>query len=105
MTNDRNETENLGTLLSAETRSLWLDMGTSQLKGCEDCEHFVEVELKNTPHNWRRYCGLGNFNIDLASFEVVKTSHNKNRYQRENIGYDGLEYHKPKRCPLLRKEK
>jgi hypothetical protein len=32
----------------------------------------------------------------------VKTSHNKNRYQRENIGYDGLEYHKPKRCPLLR---
>lgn len=77
----------------------------TQLRGCEDCEHFVEVELKNTPHNWRRYCGLGNFNIDLASYEPVKTSHNKIRYQREHIGSDGLEYHKPRRCPLLRKEK
>ena len=45
--------------------------------GCENCKYFVEVELKNTPHNWRRYCGLGNFNIDLASYEVVMTSHNK----------------------------
>jgi hypothetical protein len=75
----------------------------SLLYGCESCEHFTEVELKGTPHNWRRYCGLGNFNIDLASFEVVKTSHGKNRYQRENIGPDGLEYHRPKRCPLLKK--
>ena len=70
--------------------------------GCENCKYFVEVELKNTPHNWRRYCGLGNFNIDLASYEVVITSHNKKRYQRENLGPDSLEYGRPKRCPLLR---
>lgn len=73
--------------------------------GCENCKYFVEVELKNTPHNWRRYCGLGNFNIDLASYEVVMTSHNKKRYQRENLGSDSLEYGRPKRCPLLRGKK
>ena len=70
--------------------------------GCDMCKYFKEVVVKDSKHPCRRYCGLGNFNIDLASFEVVKTSHNKNRYQREYIGSDGLEYRKPKRCPLLR---
>lgn len=80
------------------------------ITGCEHCPYFVEVVIKEGEQRpgqkpgWRRYCGLGNFNIDLASYEVVKTSHNKNRYQRENLGYDSLEYHKPKRCPLLRTE-
>jgi len=75
------------------------------MHGCEDCEYFVEVELEGTPHNWRRYCSFGNFNIDTASYEVVKTSHNKNRYQQQHIGPDSLEYGRPKRCPLLRKGK
>lgn len=75
------------------------------MNGCEDCKYFVEVELKGTPHNWRRYCGLGNFNIDTASYEVVKTSHNKNRFQRQYIGPDSLEYGRSKRCPLLKKGK
>lgn len=75
------------------------------MNGCEDCKYFVEVELKGTPHNWRRYCGLGNFNIDTASYEVVKTSHNKNRFQCQYIGPDSLEYGRSKRCPLLKKGK
>ena len=43
--------------------------------------------------------------ISLPAMESSMLFWNKNCYKRENNGYDGLEYHKPKRCPLLRKEK
>lgn len=71
--------------------------------GCDRCQHHVEVELKESEHSCRRYCGLGNFNIDLASYCVKTTSHNKKKYVREQVGSDGCEYGIPNRCPLLKK--
>lgn len=72
--------------------------------GCDSCPHHVEIELKEGEHRWRRYCGLGNFNIDLASYCIKITSHNKKKYVRENIGPDGCEYGIPNRCPLLKEK-
>ncbi|MCQ2125060.1 MAG: hypothetical protein MJZ25_12845 [Fibrobacter sp.] len=73
--------------------------------GCDLCPHHVEVELKDGgPYGWRRYCGLANFNIDTASYEVKITSHNKKKYVRENVGIDSCEYGRPNRCPLLKNE-
>lgn len=63
-----------------------------------------ELLAKEGEHRWRRYCGLGNFNIDLASYCVKITSHNKKKCVRENIGSDGCEYGIPNRCPLLKEK-
>jgi len=76
-------------------------MATTRIPGCEGCEHFNEVWLdEGTEHRQRRYCGLGNFNIDMASFAPRATSHNKCVYERQNFGSDSLEFGRPVRCPL-----
>lgn len=67
--------------------------------GCDRCPHHVEVELNEGEHRWG--CGLGNFNIDLASGCVKFTFHNKKKYVSENDGPDDCESGIPIRCPLL----
>lgn len=77
------------------------------ITGCENCQYFVEVVIKKGEQRpgqkpgLRQYCGKGNFNINRASYVVVKTSHNKNKVVSENNYWD---YAFPQRCPL-RKEK
>ena len=73
------------------------------MPGCDGCEHFKEVQLdekKGGKHPHRRYCGLGNFNIDTASFIPKATSHNKLKYEQQDLHPDYLEFNRPVRCPL-----
>ena len=72
------------------------------ITGCEKCPHFVETDRAGK--GWRQYCGLGNFNINRASYEVQKTSRNNNK-EVTQAKFD-WEFDIPNRCPLLRtKEK
>ena len=72
------------------------------IKGCEGCPHFVETDRAGK--GWRQYCGLGDFNLNRASYEVQKTSHNKNK-EVVQAKFE-WEFDIPNRCPLLRtKEK
>ena len=73
------------------------------ITGCEQCPHFREVDRGKGGHSWRQYCGLGNFNINTASYEVEKTSHGKNRC-RTQAKYE-WEFDIPNRCPLLKEPK
>ena len=78
-------------------------MAMNGMPGCEGCEHFNEVWLdedKSNGHRHRRYCGLGNFNIDKASFIPKATSHNKLKYEQQDMHPDYLEFSRPARCPL-----
>jgi hypothetical protein len=68
------------------------------ISGCEKCPHFVESDRAGK--GWRQYCGLGNFNLNRASYEVQKTSHNKNKEVRQEK-FD-WEFDISNRCPLLR---
>lgn len=67
------------------------------IKGCESCPHFVETDRAGK--GWRQYCGLGNFNLNRASYEVQKTSHNKNK-EVIQAKFE-WEFDIPNRCPLL----
>ena len=48
------------------------------ITGCEHCKHFVETQGTEKKPGWRQYCGLGNFNINRASFKVEQNTHGKN---------------------------
>jgi len=67
------------------------------ITGCEKCSYFVETDRAGK--GWRQYCGLGNFNLNRASYEVQKTSHNKNK-QVTQAKFE-CEFDIPNRCPLL----
>lgn len=73
------------------------------MPGCDGCEHFKEVKLdekKGGKHPHRRYCALGNFNLDTACYAPRKTSHNKLVYEQQYMHPDFTEFERPVRCPL-----
>ena len=78
-------------------------MAMSGMPGCDGCEHFKEVHLdekKGGKHPYRRYCALGNFNLDTSCYAPRKTSHNKLVYEQQYMGQDFTEFGRPVRCPL-----
>lgn len=72
------------------------------ITGCEHCKHFVETQGTDKKPGWRQYCGLGNFNINRASFKVEQNTHGKNVCRTQD--YYEWEFGIPNRCPLLRQK-
>lgn len=75
----------------------------ANMPGCDGCEHFKEVQLdkeKGGAYPFRRYCALGNFNLDTACYAPRTTSHNKVVYEQQYMHPDFTEFGRPVRCPL-----